>query len=141
MGRLSRLFASPRAIVIAVAVVGVAALLVAVLIASIGKGKPPNQAEAARRMAKALTELQQASESTDGSLDATRLTKVFEKDLAGYVVDLATSDDRKMLGAAARPENASTCIFAWTAVGGAKTALVTDPNMPCVGEVALAASR
>ena len=140
-GGLRRLVAKPRVIVVAVAVIGVAALLVVVLFASIGKGKPPNQAEASRRMARALTDVQQAASASDGVIDATRLSKLFDKDLVGYVVDLATSEDRRALGAAARPENSSSCIFAWTAVGGAKTALVTDPNMPCIGEVALAASR
>lgn len=136
-----RFAVKPRTIVIAVAVLGVLALIVVVLFASTGKGKPPNEAEAARRLTRALSESQDAALTTDGVIDAARLNKALEKDLAGYIVDLAASDDGRMLGAAARPEAGSTCVLAWTAVGGAKSATVTDPNLPCVGEVALAATR
>ena len=138
---LRRLLAKPKLLVIAVAAIGAIIVAVVVLVASIGKGKPPNQAEAARRLTKAVVEAQLTAEKSDGLYDLPRLSKALEKDLSGYVTDLDASTDRRAVGVAARPINGSVCTFAWSAVGGAKTATVSDPNLPCVGAIALIAAR
>ena len=119
-----RLLAKPKFLVIGVAAVGAIVVAVVVLLASIGKGKPPNQAEAARRLTKAVSEAQLNADKSDGIFDLPRLAKALEKDLTGYVTDLATSTNRHSVGVAARPANGSVCTFAWSAVGGAKTATV-----------------
>jgi hypothetical protein len=76
-----------------------------------------------------------------GGIDLTRLNGRLDDVRGGWVINLAASDDRRTVGVAARQPDGPNCLFVWSAVGGATSALVTDPNLPCVGAIALIAAR
>jgi|GEM_PF-3160165 len=81
-----------------------------------------------------------ASEAPLG-VDTKSLRSSLESSLDGWVVDLATNEARTRVGVAARRLSDSVCVFAWSDVGSPTSAIVTDPNLPCVAIVALAVAK
>jgi hypothetical protein len=76
-----------------------------------------------------------------GGIDLPRLSDRLDEVRGGWVINLAASEDRRTVGVAARQPDGPNCLFVWSAVGGATSALITDPNLPCVGAIALIAAR
>lgn len=81
-----------------------------------------------------------AADATAG-VDTKALRSMLEASLDGWVVDLATDDARTRVGVAARRLDDPVCVFAWSDVGASTSAIVTDPNLPCVATVALAVAK
>jgi hypothetical protein len=135
LGRFSRrqlrLAGLLTVLVIVVVVVG------AVLLAR--RSGAPSAEDVERRL---MVEIAAVADSAGGgSLDLVKLNERLEQVRGSWVLNLAASDDRRTVGVAARQPDGTTCLFVWSAVGGAKSAVVTDPNLPCRGEIALIAAR
>ena len=75
-----------------------------------------------------------------GGVDLSKLDGRLDRARGDWVISLAASEDRRIVGVAARQPDGPNCLLVWSAVGGARSALVTDPNLPCRGEIALAAA-
>jgi len=77
----------------------------------------------------------------DDVLDVVALRARLEDVAPGWLIDLDAPSDRRVVGVAARQLDAPVCIFVWSAVGGPRTATVTDPNLPCLGAIARIAAE
>lgn len=124
-----------------VAVALVVAIVVAVVVATRGSGAP-GEKEVSQRLVDAIG----AASATSGGqptgiFDTKQLRTTLETQLSGWVIDLAASDDRHRVGVSARRLTDSRCIFAWSDVGNAQTATITDIRLPCLAVMALQAAK
>jgi hypothetical protein len=114
-------------------------IVVAVLIGRGGGAKTEDDVQSG--VAGAITDARlEAEQEGNGQIDLIALNRQLDGERGNWVIDLAASDDRRNVGVAARQPDGPTCILVWSAVGGARSATVTDPVLPCVGRVALAAA-
>ncbi len=133
----------------ALVVVGVIVALVVLVPAALaflnrgGGGDSAGSADTVRtQLVDGLADAQRTAQRADGKvIDVEALRPELEKVSSGWVVDLATTDDRATVGVAARKLTEPLCLLIWTAVGGPRTATVTDPNLPCDPQIALIAAR
>jgi hypothetical protein len=117
-------------------------LVVAVILLVVFLGRRGDDVSGADLEQRIKSEMATAVEGAGGGgIDLTRLNGRLDDVRAGWVINLAASDDRRTVGVAARQPDGPNCLFVWSAVGGATSALVTDPNLPCVGAIALIAAR
>ncbi|MEZ5232138.1 MAG: hypothetical protein AB7O92_34770 [Acidimicrobiia bacterium] len=124
----------------AIAAVAVVAVVIVVLVT---RGGSPDQDEVASRLKAAITELTPPKGATgaEARFDTAELRSRFEADLDGWFVDLGADNGATRVGLAARQLDGTTCVFAWSDVGAPRSAVVTDPALPCVAEVALIAAK
>ena len=130
----------PRALLVggAVAVVVVVVAVVAAFLLRSGGDEAGSADEVRSQLVARLAEAQaRAEDGDDPGLDVVALRSELERAAPDWVVDLAASDDRTAVGVAARKLDEPVCVFLWTAVGGPRTATVTDLNLPCSGRIAL----
>lgn len=124
--------------------VAVVAVIVVVVIVGVLIGRPgrkTTQKDVRDRLSQVVDDARhQADQTADRQIDVTKLNRTLEKERGGWIVDLAASSDRHTVGVAARQPDGTTCIFVWSVVGGSKSAVVTDPALPCVGQIALVAA-
>lgn len=122
----------------AVAVLVVSAAIAVTVLTTRGS-KTPDQLQVAERVRTAIGAA--AGEGATSPFDTRTLRTTLETELRGWVIDLATTDDRRRLGVAARRLSDSTCVFAWSDVGSARSATVTDPALPCLADIALVPAK
>ena len=135
LGRFSRRQLRLAAIV----VVGVAVVIILVAALMSRGGGKLTDADLEQRL---KDEIATAVEDAEGQgVDLSKLDQRLDRARGEWVISLAASDDRRVVGVAARQPDGPNCLLVWSAVGGARAALVTDPNLPCQGEIALAAAR
>ena len=138
-GLLRRLSARQwRVVILVVVLVVVVVIVVAVVMSRSGGAKTEDDVQ--QGVAGAITQASLDAEREGGRIDLVALNRELDGERGNWVVDLASSDDRRTVGVAARQPDGPTCILVWSAVGGARSATVTDPVLPCVGRVALAAA-
>ena len=135
LGRFSR----RQLRVAAVVVVGVAVAIILVATLLSRRGGKLSGADLDDRMKHEIADA--LDDAKGGGIDLFKLDEQLDRARGEWVISLAASDDRRIVGVAARQPDGPDCLFVWSAVGGARSALVTDPNLPCRGEVALAAAR
>jgi hypothetical protein len=123
--------------VLVVVAVVVAVIVIAVIMGRGGGAKTEDDVQ--EGVAGAITQASLSAEREGGRIDLVALNRELDGERGDWVVDLAASDDRRSVGVAARQPDGPTCILVWSAVGGARSATVTDPVLPCIGRVALAA--
>jgi hypothetical protein len=124
------------AVLVAVLVV-VAIVVVIVLVVGGGDDDGTSEAEMRSRLVGAVAEAQETARTAEGAaLDLVALRAELEDVAQGWLVDLDATEDRRLVGVAARRLDAPVCIFVWSAVGGPRSAVVNDPNLPCEGEIA-----
>jgi hypothetical protein len=121
-----------------VVVVGVlvAIILVATLVGRRGGKLSDNDLE--HRLKDEIADA--VDDAKGGGVDLSKLDDRLDRARGEWVISLAASDDRRTVGVAARQPDGPDCLLVWSAVGGARSALVTDPNLPCRGQIALAAA-
>ncbi|MDH4144175.1 MAG: hypothetical protein OEY23_03290 [Acidimicrobiia bacterium] len=123
----------------------VAVLAVGGLAAVIWARRGPSTAtetQVAEQMRIVLDQAQQRAEATSSRrFEVPALARSLETAADDYRIDVAASDDRTMIGVAATRPGATTCVLMWTTVAGPRSATVSDPELPCRGEVALAAAK
>ncbi len=140
-GVAERLRLSPRKLAIAggALVVVVVAVVAVVVLSSRQSG--PDQNDVAAELKAAITEFAPAGSSGGSSstarFDTGALRTRLEASLVGWNIDLAADSAATRVGAAARQNDGKSCVFAWSDVGAPRSAVVTDPSLPCVAEVAL----
>lgn len=140
-GVAERLRLSPRKLAIAggALVVVVVAVVAVVVLSSRQSG--PDQNDVAAELKAAITEFAPAGSSGGSSstarFDTGALRTRLEASLEGWNIDLAADSAATRVGAAARQNDGKSCVFAWSDVGAPRSAVVTDPSLPCVAEVAL----
>lgn len=126
---------------LAIAGGGLAAVAVAIVgaVLLLGGGGGPDQAEVATKLKAAIVDLSPSAGGSGSSarFDTAALRNRLEGELDGWYVDLAADSGATRVGAAARQLDGGTCVFAWSDVGAARSAVVTDPALPCVAEIAL----
>ena len=139
-GLLRRLSARQwRLLALVVGVLVVVAVVVIVLVGRNGGAKTESDVQSA--VAGAVTDARlEAERERNGQIDVFELNRQLEGERGNWVIDLAASPDGRAVGVAARQPDGPTCILVWSAVGGARSATVADPVLPCVGRVALAAA-
>jgi hypothetical protein len=126
--------------------IGAAAVAVVVVIVVVGvliggKGGKSTEKDLRDRLSQVVADARhQADQVPDRQIDVAKLNRTLDKERSGWNVDLAASQDRHSVGVAARQPDGTTCIFVWSVVGGSKSATVTDPALPCVGQIALIAA-
>ncbi len=137
-----RLRLAPRKVaIVAGALVALIAVIVAVVVIT-GRSGPPDQEEVAAELEAAISELAPgatvgSSGSAGSRFDTGALRARLETRLEGWNVDLAAGSDGSRVGAAARQIEGTACVFAWSDVGASQSAVVNDPDLPCVAEIAL----
>ncbi|MPY94478.1 MAG: hypothetical protein GEV08_15890 [Acidimicrobiia bacterium] len=120
----------------------VAVVVVVVLLTGGGEEDGTSQDEIRSRLVGAVAEAQETARSAEGeALDVVALRTELEDVAEGWLVDLDAPPDRTVVGVAARRLDAPVCVFVWSAVGGPRSATVTDPNLPCLGAIARIAAR
>lgn len=125
--------------------VGAVAVVLVVVVVVVGvligrPGKKPTQQTVRDRLSQVVANARYEADAGNGQIDVNKLKKTLDKEGSGWIVDLAAPPDRRAVGVAARQPDGTTCIFLWSVVGGSKTATVTDPALPCVGQIALVAA-
>lgn len=123
---------------------GVAVVAVVVLVVLIGalvsrRGGKLSDEDLEQRLKNEIADA--VGDAKGDGLDLQKLDQRLDRARGEWVISLAASDDRRVVGVAARQPDGPDCLLVWSAVGGARAALVTDPNLPCQGEIALAAAR
>ena len=133
---------SRRKLMLAGAAVVVVALAVAVAVVLVSRDQPGVD-EVAGQLRTAIAESAppKAADGTAGRFDTTALRARLDGVLEGWYVDLAADNGATRVGAAARELEGGSCVFAWSDVGGPLSAVVTDPALPCVADIALIASK
>lgn len=134
---------SRRKLAILAAVLAALVAVVVVIVVLVGRPDAPDQAQVADELKAAIAEL---SPSATGSgvtarFDTAALRNRLEGELDGWFVDLAADSGATRVGAAARQLDGGACVFAWSDVGNPRSAVVTDPALPCVAEIALIPSK
>lgn len=116
-----------------------AAVVAVVAVVLVRRGGAPGQTEVATELKAAITELSPAKGSTGASarFDTAALRDRLEGSLEGWYIDLAADSGATRVGAAARQLEGGACVFAWSDVGAPLSAVVSDPALPCVAEIAL----
>ncbi len=82
-----------------------------------------------------------AADGSAGRFDTAALRNLLDGMVQGWYVDLAADNGATRVGAAARELDGGSCVFAWSDVGGPLSAIVTDPALPCVADIALVAAK
>ncbi len=133
---------SRRKLTLVGAVVVLVALGVAVAVVLLN-GSRPGVDEVAARLRAAIAESAppKAADGTAGRFDTTALRARLDGVVEGWYVDLAADNGATRVGAAARQLKGGGCVFAWSDVGGPLTAVVSDPALPCVADIALIAAK
>ncbi|MCC6433876.1 MAG: hypothetical protein IT196_02490 [Acidimicrobiales bacterium] len=124
----------------ALAAIVAAVVVVVVLVTRSGS---PGQDEVATLLKAAIVELAPAKGATGTAarFDTAELQQRLDGNLEGWFVDLGADGGATRVGLAARQLDGTTCVFAWSDVGAPRSAVVTDPALPCVAEVALIAAK
>ena len=140
---IERLKLSPRKLAIAGGSLAVVAVVVALVVFLVGRNGGPDQAAVATELKAAIGEVTTAKTTTGSTarFDTAALRNRLEGKLDGWFIDLAADSGATRVGAAARQLDGTTCVFAWSDVGAPRSAVVTDPALPCVAEVALIPSK
>ncbi len=134
-----RLRLSPRKVALVVGVLVVLIAVVVVVILFVRRSGPPDQEQVAAELEAAITEFAPGGTATSSSarFDTGALRARLEARLEGWNVDLAADSDGSRIGAAASLIEGQACVFAWSDVGASQSAVVNDPDLPCVAEIAL----
>ncbi|MFN0027907.1 MAG: hypothetical protein ACKV2O_12120 [Acidimicrobiales bacterium] len=135
-----RLRLSPRKVGVVAAALVVLIVVVAVVVVVVSRRSgPPGQDEVAAELQTAINEFAPGGQLTPDSrrFDTSALRARLEERLVGWNVDLAADSDGTRVGAAARQNEGQACVFAWSDVGASQSAVVNDPDLPCVAEIAL----
>lgn len=128
-----------RVLLVLLAVLVAVAVVVAVAVFTGGEGGGGTSEEDVRaRIVGAVAAAQETARNADGaSLDVVALRAELEEVAPGWLVDLDATEDQRAVGVAARRLDAPpVCLFVWSAVGGPRSATVTDPNLPCEAQIA-----
>ncbi|MDY7101147.1 MAG: hypothetical protein S0880_08165 [Actinomycetota bacterium] len=138
----SRTRLPPRRLLIVGGVVAVVVVIVVVVAVVLMGGDDEGTDDAVGEITAAIVEVEDAAEDEGVlSLDVRQLRTLVENRLGDdWVTELAADADRRTVGIAAEQVSGPRCVFVWTAVGGPRSAEVTDPNLPCNGEIALIAA-
>ncbi len=130
---------SRRKLAIAGAAVAVVAVVIVVVVLLVGRRGGPDQAEVASKLKAAIVDLSPSATGSGSTarFDTAALRNRLEGELDGWYVDLAADSGATRVGAAARQLDGGTCVFAWSDVGAARSAVVTDPALACVAEISL----
>ncbi len=132
---------SPRKLAIAGGVLAALAIAVVVVVLLTRGGGAPGQAEVAAELRAAIEELAPERNDVGARYDTAALRSRLEGELDGWFIDLAADTGATRVGVAARQIEGSTCVFAWSDVGAARSANVGDPALPCVAEISLKAAK
>lgn len=128
-----------------VAVLGLL-IVVAIVVVSVVVSRrvgPSSTGEIRSRLVAVVTTAGADAEQSDGRFDMAKLRTTLDKagKDTGWIIDADPSDDRKQVGIAARQPDGPACLFVWSVVGGAQSAAVHEPTLPCVAAIALIAAR
>lgn len=128
-----------------IAIVGVVVVLVALVIGVVlttsDSDGTADAEEVAGELEAIVAEAQQAAETAEGDrLDVIALRDQLEAALDGWRIDMDAPADRTVVGVAARRLDAPVCVFVWSEIGGPRSAIVDDPDLPCLGEIARVAA-
>jgi hypothetical protein len=122
------------------ALVGVVLVGVVVgIVLAVRAASGPTPEEVAAELAPIVGDAQARAERANVQIDVVALRSSLATAAPDYVIDLAASQDRRIVGVAAREARGDACVLIWTAVGGPRTVTVYDPVLPCRGRIALAA--
>lgn len=134
-----RLRLSPRKVGAVAAVLVVLIGVIVVVVVLTGRSGPPDQDQVAAELEAAISEFAPGGQVTPSSsrFDTGALRARLEERLDGWNVDLAADSDGSRVGAAASQIEGQACVFAWSDVGASQSAVVNDPDLPCVAEIAL----
>lgn len=128
-----------RVLAVLVAVLLVVVVVVVVVLVTGGDDDGGTSEEDVRTLlVGAVAEAQETARNANGAaLDVVALRGELEDLAPGWLVDLDASEDQTVVGVGARRLDAPpVCVFVWSAVGGPRSAVVTDPNLPCSAEIA-----
>lgn len=141
VGRGRRL--PPRRLLIIGGAAAIVLVVVVVIAVALLGGDDEGPGDVVAEITGAIVEVEDAAEDEGVlSLDVRQLRTLVENRLGSdWVVELDADSDRRNVGIAARQVSGPRCVFVWTAVGGPKSAEIDNPNLPCIGEIALLASR
>lgn len=66
--------------------------------------------------------------------------RLIDEGTEGFVVRMSSDQSGDNIGVAARQVDGPSCVLVWTAIGGPRSAVVDDPELPCSENVAFAAA-